>query len=470
MSLGPIALGLAFLLLVGSALALNLLLVSLTDSRSLVLRTTAILEDAAELQALVRTAETGQRGFVLTGERRYLAPYEQASLRVRDKLAELERTVRDPQQSVTLRLIRPLVEAKLDELAQTVALRQQEGFEAALTVVRTDVGQRLMEDIDAQLTALRDAEQRRLAERTADLERRASGATLAAALTGLLAVLCTALGVVWLSRQRARDQRLAAERSFRQDLERQVAQRTSELSQVNRELDAFAYTISHDLRAPLRAMHGYADALAEDYGDVLPVEGQRFTGRIAAAATRMENLIQDILTYSRLAREEVSLRPVSLETVVDQVLANAAPALKAAEAAVTVDRPLPGVRAHGPTLAQAIDNLVSNALKFVVPGTRPRIRIGVRRQGEGRVRLFVEDNGIGIDAEHRERVFRPFERLHGVETYPGTGIGLAIVRRSLERMGGTSGVESMPGQGSRFWIELTEAGVGAEMQPSEMSR
>jgi signal transduction histidine kinase len=123
---------------------------------------------------------------------------------------------------------------------------------------------------------------------------------------------------------------------------------------------------------------------------------------------------------------------------------------------VAVERPLPDVMAHPPTLTQAATNLLSNAIKFVPTGLTPRVNIRAEERG-GQVRLWVEDNGIGIDPAHQERVFQPFQRLHGVETYPGTGIGLAIVRRSVERMGGHSGVISGPEEGSRFWIELRAA-------------
>jgi signal transduction histidine kinase len=206
-------------------------------------------------------------------------------------------------------------------------------------------------------------------------------------------------------------------------------------------------------------MHGYADALVEDYGASLPEEGRGFTQRIVAAADRMENLIQDILTYSRLARAEVNLRPVALEQIVNQVLAQSEQTVSEASARIEVERPLPSVKAHPPTLVQAIENLLSNAIKFVSPGNKPSIRIRAERKANC-VRLWFEDNGIGIDPAHQERVFQPFQRLHGVETYPGTGIGLAIVRRSLERMGGGCGVVSKPGEGSRFWIELQAAEEG----------
>jgi signal transduction histidine kinase len=140
----------------------------------------------------------------------------------------------------------------------------------------------------------------------------------------------------------------------------------------------------------------------------------------------------------------------------ERVMVDAEPIIRSAGATVEVEGPLPDVLAHPPTLTQAAINLLSNAIKFVPQGRAPRIRIWAEA-GDGRVRLWVEDNGIGIEPAHQERVFQPFQRLHGVESYPGTGIGLAIVRRSIERMGGRSGVVSGPGEGSRFWIELRPA-------------
>ncbi|MBL0403210.1 CHASE3 domain-containing protein [Microvirga aerilata] len=451
---------LAGALMVASAIALNLILSSLGQNRVFVLQTSAMLREMAELHVDVRAAETGQRGYILTGERRYLAPYDRAVGKVWTSFGTLEGAVRDPAQKIRLQRLRGLVEDKLDELSQTVSLRQQ-GFDAALAVVRTDVGQKLMEDIDAAIVDLENAQQSLLASRTRQLENQAAWATGIAVLGGVSALVSTILGMLWLSRQRANAKLLEAERRFRQDLERQVESRTAELTQVNRELDAFAYTISHDLRAPLRSMHGYADALVEDYGASLPEEGRGFTQRIVAAADRMDNLIQDILTYSRLARGEVNLRPVALEQIVHQVLAHSEQMVSEARAEIEVERPLPSVKAHPPTLVQAVENLISNAIKFVPPGNRPYIRIRAERQAN-RVRLWFEDNGIGIDPAHQERVFQPFQRLHGVEAYPGTGIGLAIVRRSLERMGGECGVISKPGEGSRFWIELPAAEEGTQ--------
>ncbi|HKW92327.1 MAG TPA: cache domain-containing protein [Methylomirabilota bacterium] len=240
------------------------------------------------------------------------------------------------------------------------------------------------------------------------------------------------------------------------ELEQRVQERTRELEAANQELDAFSYSISHDLRAPLRAMQGFTEALLEDYGDRLDPTGQDYAERIVAASHRMEGLIQDLLAYSRLSRTEVRLDPVNVETVVDEVCGQLATELTDRGATITVDRPLGRVMAHRTVFGQVLANLLTNAVKFVAPDTLPRVRIWTERRGDW-VRLGVEDNGIGIIAEHRERIFRAFERLHGVEQYPGTGIGLAIVQRGIARLGGQVGVESTLGQGSRFWVELKSA-------------
>jgi signal transduction histidine kinase len=240
------------------------------------------------------------------------------------------------------------------------------------------------------------------------------------------------------------------------ELEQRVQERTRELEAANQELDAFSYSISHDLRAPLRAMQGFTEALLEDYGEGLDATGQDYAQRIVAASHRMDLLIQDLLAYSRLSRTEVRLDAVKVESVVDDVCAQLATELKDRGAEISVDRPLARVMAHRTVFGQILANLLTNAVKFVSPTTLPRIRIWTDIRSDW-VRLWVEDNGIGILPEHRERIFRAFERLHGVEQYPGTGIGLAIVQKGIARLGGQVGVESVPGQGSRFWVELKSA-------------
>ncbi len=245
-------------------------------------------------------------------------------------------------------------------------------------------------------------------------------------------------------------------------LEQRVAERTFELKQANEDLEAYAHSVAHDLRAPLRAMEGYATAVAEDYGHRLDDEGHEHLRNIITSARRMDLLVKELLAYSRLGRVELRVEEVDLDTTVREALAQVAAEIDASDAAIEVSRPLPSVWAHRSTLVQVVANLVSNAVKFVAQGVRPIVRIWAEPRETARIRLWIADNGIGIDRESHERIFSVFERLHGIESYPGTGIGLAIVARACERLGGRSGVESELGKGSRFWVEFR----GIEPSPS----
>src|SRR3989441_379104 len=242
-------------------------------------------------------------------------------------------------------------------------------------------------------------------------------------------------------------------RDARQRLEERVRARTRELEDRNAELEAFAYSISHDLRSPLRAMEGFSQALIEDYGDRLDETGRHHAERVVMAARRMDQLIDDLLAYSQVTRADLPRAPMDLQRLMRAALDQLDGEVRTRQARVVVEGGLPAVVAHGATLTQVLVNLLANGIKFVPSDRAPEVRVRAEAR-DGRVRLWVEDNGIGIAPEHHERIFRVFERLHPATNYPGTGIGLAIVRKAMERMGGRAGVESEPGRGSRFWIEL----------------
>ncbi|WP_341528721.1 ATP-binding protein [Nostoc sp. UHCC 0302] len=245
---------------------------------------------------------------------------------------------------------------------------------------------------------------------------------------------------------------------YTEQLELLVHNRTHQLEEANSALEAFAYSISHDLQEPLRAMRGFATILLEDYDTALNSVGQDLLHRIASSVERMDNLLVDLLDYSRLSRVDLPLQPINLNSLVTQVLTQLESSLQEKQAQVTIAQPLLEVVGNYRTVEQIVTNLLTNAIKFVAPGVQPQVRIWTEHR-ERSVRLWVEDNGIGIQAQYWERIFGVFERLHSMEAYPGTGIGLAIVRKGIERMGGQVGMESEVGQGSRFWIELPEFGA-----------
>jgi signal transduction histidine kinase len=239
---------------------------------------------------------------------------------------------------------------------------------------------------------------------------------------------------------------------------RRSAERTEELEQANRSLEAFAFTVSHDLRAPLRNLQGYVSALNEDCSRELNDVGRQYLRSIEEITVSMDGMIADILEFSRLARVDLPAERVELRAAVEEGVAHLKNIFedKGAKLKVEVDPQLT-VLGHHQTLVQVMTNLLSNAVKFVGEGVQPVVRVRTERRNAARLRLWVEDNGIGIDPAHQQRIFEVFQRLHGEERYPGTGIGLALVKKGVERMGGQVGVESDVGSGSRFWIEMKTA-------------
>jgi len=231
-------------------------------------------------------------------------------------------------------------------------------------------------------------------------------------------------------------------------LEQSVAERTARLRESNDELEAFSYSLSHDMRAPLRAIHTFTSIVLEDHGAEMPPPATEMLHRVIAAADRMNRLMNDVLAYSRVSRQSVVLRPMVLEQLIQSVIVEH-PELHAAN--IHVETPLLPVQGDEASLTQCLVNLLSNATKFVPPGVKPEIRVRTEPSGD-MVRLCVEDNGIGIELRDQSKLFTLFHRVQS--DYEGSGLGLAIVKRAAERMGGSVGVISERGKGSRFWIEL----------------
>lgn len=236
------------------------------------------------------------------------------------------------------------------------------------------------------------------------------------------------------------------------ELEQRVAERTVELSETVHELEAFSYSVAHDMRAPLRAMQGYAGFVLDEGAGKLDAPAVQALQKISAAALRLDRLILDVLNYSRLVRTEFQLTPVDVDRLTREIIDNYQDWHPPA-AEVVIEGKLPMVFGNEAFLTQCVTNLVGNAIKFVPPGRVPQVKIsGETIQGD--VRLYFKDNGLGIAAKDQQRIFRIFERLHSPKEYEGTGIGLAIVRKAVERMGGQVGVDSEPDGGSRFWLQL----------------
>jgi two-component system sensor histidine kinase/response regulator len=250
--------------------------------------------------------------------------------------------------------------------------------------------------------------------------------------------------------------RVAAEISqLNQALEeknRELVDRSAQLQETVQELERYSYSISHDMRAPLRAMKGYSEILIEEAAPGMSAEHQAYLLKIASAAKRLDRLIEDVLSYSLLSRSKFKLTPIDADQLVREIIEQY-PGLQPPDADIRIEGRLPMVWANEAILTQCISNLLGNAIKFVPPKVTPRVVVRVEITGE-EVTFWFEDNGIGIAPRDLDRIFGIFVRVHSTESYRGTGIGLSIVRRAAEKMGGKVGVESTLGQGSRFWLQI----------------
>lgn len=291
------------------------------------------------------------------------------------------------------------------------------------------------------------------------------------------------------------DARTAELRQLTQQLEARVQERTAQLRQANENLQTFAHSAAHDLRSPLRTIASFTTMALEDHGPKMGAEGQFLLQRVVQSAGQMSRLLDDLLEYSKISQAELKLERVSLQEAVRTALGLLAADINTHQARITVAEGLPDVVGHPATVVLLINNYITNALKFIAPGVQPQVRIwseivrvsqpaagnapqsadgcgalgsetapassthssGAASVPDTHVRLWVEDNGIGIDPEGLRKLFGVFQRLHGKSAFPGTGLGLAIVRKSAERLGGCVGVESTPGKGSRFWFQLPQA-------------
>lgn len=250
-------------------------------------------------------------------------------------------------------------------------------------------------------------------------------------------------------RQRVEDEirRLNAE------LEERVSARTAELASINDELETFTYSVSHDLKAPLRGIDGYSKLLLEDYLEQLDEEGRLLLGNVRHGVEQMSQLIEDLLAYSRMERRGLPGVPLDLAALMGRLLTERAADIQAAGADVQVELEGLTARADPDGLAMVLRNLLDNALKFHRPGESAAVHIS-GATGESSVRLRIADQGIGFDVQFHDRIFEIFQRLQRAENFPGTGIGLAIVRKAMSRMGGHAWAESAPGQGAVFYLEL----------------
>ncbi len=442
--------------------------------------TKAARDAVTGLSAAITAAETGQRGYLLTGRADYLAPYEAAAPLLPGKfdamIADLPQDAHGRQLASRLR---SALAAKLDELARTVALERAGDHAGALAIVQTGVGRAQMEELRRVTGALTEALDGEQGARMAKIRTRGErlivldtvGAVLAGVLVWFVArAIRRTLGVLRMAQVETRRANSALQR-MNDSLETEVARRTAELRGVNEEVQRFAYIVSHDLRAPLVNIMGFTgeieaveqvllrhmeasgpwpEEVAEAVTRELP-EAIRF---IRSSTGKMEGLIAAILRLSREGRRTLRPEPLAMEALVRNALDGLAHQAQQAEASVPVGR-LPDMVGDRLAIEQIFGNLLDNAFKYREP-SRP-LRLTVRGRADGERRIYeIEDNGRGIAERDRERVFELFRRA-GHVAVPGDGVGLAHVRALARRLGGAVTFESAPGRGTVFRIDLPAA-------------
>jgi len=435
------SLGLLLLVLV-AGLAAHTAIDAIHSSQALD-RSRQVLQATREYFSSMQDAETGQRGYLITGLEPYLNPYLSGVGAARLALGQLDSmTEGDLGQHARVVQLSRLTEEKLAELERTVELRRRDGFEAARAVVLTDLGLRTMQEIRLVIATLSNVERTNLNGELAAISSNAYQSLWLNASGLGLALVLSIIGFATL-RMEARQ---------REGVLRELSDKSDSLKRSNAELERFAYVASHDLQEPLRMVSSYTQLLGRRYKGKLGAEADEFIGFAVDGAKRMQELINDLLDYSRVTTRGQPPVPTDASALVKDLLGMIQFPLAETGGQITVD-PLPTVLADPSQLRRVFQNLISNGLKFRKPDQPPHVHVSAAVEDD--IATFtVRDNGIGIDPQFFDRLFLIFQRLHTRAEYPGTGIGLAICKRVVEHHGGRIWVDSAPGVGSAFHFTL----------------
>src|SRR5579871_2798259 len=418
-------------------------------ARSAGLRALSIENCIADLLSHMLDAETGQRGFLLTGQNHYLEPYDRAIEAIPKDLAKLNtlRPASDGDKNQLLDRLRAVTNEKLSEMRGTIEIRNQQGFEAALEVVRGDRGRQTMDEIRSLCFRIRRSATDDLVAIRVQTLAATTGAFITTAVGSLALTLILVAAYIMIARRtREREEAIADTLRTQQGLR----QSNEQLSQANQDLERFAFSASHDLQEPLRTVTLFSQLLKERYADLIGSEAAIFVDHVVKAADHMRMLLSDLRTYMEAGASTGEAPLADPNAVLEHVTQSLGTFISEASATVTWD-PLPELPVAESHLVSIFQNLITNAIKY--RSERPPI-IQISMQHVGGDCLFsVTDNGIGIHPQYHDQIFGVLQRLHD-RRIPGTGLGLAICKRLVERYGGRIWVESSVGHGATFFFTL----------------
>lgn len=442
----------------------------ITNNNILINNTLQTINLIKDLNKELAAAESSQRGYLLTEDPDYLQPYHQTLVVVDDLLMRLgESTMELPQQKIRFESLYIYVRKKISEMQRIVALTDRDKIRAAIREVKTDEGIELMRAISQLLAEMENEEFILLKKNKAFAAENREFILMALLLANGIGLILS-LGVFFTVYRNSNkvaelNSALAAANT---ELEEKVGVRTQallqyseELQRSNRELEEFAFVASHDLQEPLRKIRAFGDRLQQKFSPQLGEIGSDYVARMQAASERMSALIDDLLSFSRVTTKQRPFVLVDLNEVMHRVLDDLDYAIEDTNAQVHID-PLPAIDADPSQIAQVFMNLIANSLKFHLSNARPVVTVTSEINvvspvvDDHRVWccLRFADQGIGFETQYAERVFSLFQRLHGRDEYSGTGIGLALCRKIIERHGGTITAQSEPGEGAVFTIYL----------------